>query len=240
MSKNFALKGLRTLNGLRTLGLSVIAGVAIAAAPDISIAATHGGGGGGYHGGGGGAVGHYAGRGGYGGGGYRGYYGRGYYGGYRGYYGGYYGYRGWGYGGCCWWGWPTGLFLASLPLYYSTWWYNGVPYYYADDSYYVWDGPSSRYQQVAPPTGLLTSGAPSPTGGAPGNGAAAGELFAYPKNGQSNEQQARDRQECRAWAASQQGGAGATGAIAAATPQNAEADMRAQTACLEGRGYTVR
>jgi hypothetical protein len=31
-------------------------------------------------------------------------------------------------------GWPGyGLFLATLPLYSSTVWWNGVPYYYADD-----------------------------------------------------------------------------------------------------------
>jgi hypothetical protein len=33
------------------------------------------------------------------------------------------------HGGFGWSGWPGyGLFLATLPLYYSTWWWNGVPY----------------------------------------------------------------------------------------------------------------
>jgi hypothetical protein len=41
-------------------------------------------------------------------------------------------------GGCCfrggfgWWGWPGyGLFPATLPLYYSILWWNGMHYYYA-------------------------------------------------------------------------------------------------------------
>src|SRR5450631_55640 len=67
--------------------------------------------------------------------------------------------RGFGFrGGCCfrggfgWWGWPGyGLFLATLPLYYSTLWWNGVPYYYAYDNYYVWNTGFREYQAVAPP-----------------------------------------------------------------------------------------
>src|ERR1035438_6529469 len=62
-----------------------------------------------------------------------------------GHYGGYRG--GWGYGwrGGYWgpWGWGglgLGLYFATLPLYYSTVWWDGVPYYYADDTYYRWNG----------------------------------------------------------------------------------------------------
>jgi hypothetical protein len=230
-------------SGLRSVGLSVLAALAIGA-PAVSSAqhfggggGGHGGGGGGFHGGGGGAHANYAVRGGAGAyrsgyGGYRGGYRGSYYGGYRGYYGGY---RGWGYGGG-WWGWPTGLFLATLPLYYSTLYWNGVPYYYADNNYYLWDGPSSRYEQVTPPNGLLNNSAPSSVGS---GDAQAAELFAYPKSGQSLELQSRDRRECRDWAAAQ-GSGGATAAIAAATPQSADASIRAQTACLEGRGYSVK
>ena len=208
-----------TLKGLRNFSLSAVAAIAITA-PGTAGAADHFAGGG-YHGNFT-ARGGYAARGYVGYGGYRGYYGRGYYGGY--------GYPGWGYGDCCWWGWPTGLFLATLPLYYSTWYWNGVPYYYADNTYYVWDGPGARYEQVTPPSGLLSNGAPTPAGAA--GGPAATDLFAYPKNGQSTEQQARDRQECRDWAAGQTGGT--------ASPQTSDANARAQTACLEARGYSVR
>ena len=55
------------------------------------------------------------------------------------------------------------------------------------------------------------------------------DLFAYPKNGQSAEQQARDRQECRNWAASQMG-----------SGTDSAGNLRAQAACLEGRGYSVK
>jgi len=130
-------------------------------------------------------------------------------------------------GGCCfrggfgWWGWPGyRLFLATLPLYYSTWWWNGVPYYYAYDNYYVWNNGMGGYQAVASPPQV-------------GNQAAAQrgdtDLFAYPKNGQGAEQQNRDRQECRNWAASQTG-----------SGTDSEGNLRAQAACLEGRGYSVK
>jgi hypothetical protein len=201
-----------TLRGLRTLGLSALAGVTILGSPASQA--------GGYHGGA------YVVHPGYGFHGYYGYHG--------GYYGGYYGYRGFYGPGCCWWGWPGGVFLATLPLYYSTWWWNGVPYYYAYNNYYVWNAPAAQYVQVAAPAGLISGGAPAP--GSPSSGNE--ELFAYPKNGQSAEQQARDRQECRDWAATQT--AGAPGAIAAATPQSADTNLRAQAACLEARGYSVR
>jgi hypothetical protein len=195
--------------GLRTLAFTVVAAAAIVASAP-STAAPHFAGGGfrgapAFHAG-------YAGR-----GGFRGAYG---YGGYRGGYGYGYGYR------SGWWGWPGGLFLAALPLYYSTWWWNGTPYYYAYDNYYTWNAPAAQYEQVAPPQGLVSAGAPTPT-------QAPADLYAYPKNGQNSEQQARDKQECRDWAAAQST-AGQAGA------PDGGANLRAQAACLEGRGYSVK
>src|SRR5271154_1494814 len=102
------------------------------------------------------------------GGGYRG----GYYGGYRGgYYGGYrgyYGYRGW-YGGYYPWVWG-GLGLGL----YSTYWYGGIPYYYAGDTYFLWDPKMGQYGTVAQP-----SGAPNPPR------QVWSEVIVYPKNGQT-------------------------------------------------------
>jgi hypothetical protein len=201
-----------TLRSLRTVALIAIAGAAIFI-PAQSNAAPHFGGGG-FHGGVRAFGGFH--------GGYRGGYGYGFRGGY-----GYGFHRGF-YGGCCWWGWPGGLFLATLPLYYSTWWWNGVPYYYANDGYYIWNGDVGQYESVTPPSAMLSrSGQPRPGSVA----AVSTDLFAYPKNGQSEEQQARDRQECRDWAQT------AAGSTAAPDPT---ANSRAQTACLEGRGYSVR
>jgi hypothetical protein len=218
----------------------------MAAVMSTSALAQHGGGGGG-HAGGGGA--HFA-----GGGGHVGAYGGGYrggaYGGYRGGYGGYrggYGYGGWrgGYGwrggwGCCGWGWGwgglgLGLYFATLPLYYQTYWWDGVPYYYADNTYYIYDPNAKQYQTVAPPDGLQSQlgGA----GGATAGAAATGELIAYPKNGQPEDQQAKDRYECHKWAAGQTGYDPTTGSAAPAAKRPDY--MRAQAACLEGRGYSV-
>jgi hypothetical protein len=213
-----------------------------------------GGGGGGAHGFGGGA--HFSGGGHYAGGraGYAG--GRGY-AGYRGGYGGYagrggYGWRG-GYGGYGWGGLGIGLYFATLPFYYSTYWAGGVPYYYADDNYYQWNGDVGEYETVTPPAEVQSQAATqSPT------------LMAYPKNGQSSAQQATDKAECGNWATAQSGfdpaqaastqagtaaqagttqtGTTQTGApgTAAATVDGRSAYMRADAACLEGRGYSVQ
>src|ERR1019366_5904892 len=127
-----------------------------------ALAQAHGGAGGhGYHGGTAG----YGYRGGYYGG-YRG----GYYGGYPGYRGGYYGgYRGgyYGWGGGRGWGWGgvgRCIELATLPLYYSTYYWGGVPYYYANDVYYNWDPNVNQYITVARPAGLQPQDGQAPAG----------------------------------------------------------------------------
>jgi hypothetical protein len=123
-----------------------------------------------------------------------------------------------------------GLYFASLPLYYSTYWWDGVPYYYADNTYYRWDGTVNQYQTVSPPPGLQgAGGAPAP---------AVSELIAYPKNGQSQEQQGKDKFECHQWAASQTGFDPTQTAAATAVDRRSDY-FRAQAACLEGRGYSV-
>jgi hypothetical protein len=192
----------------------------------------HAGGGGGHFGGGGGA--HYGGggyRGGYGyHGGYHGGYG---YGGYRGGYG--YGWRGGYYGG---WGWGLGLglglYFATLPLYYSTYYWGGVPYYYADNTYYTYDGNAGQYVTVAPPDGLAGQvGAQAPS-------SAGTDVMAYPKNGQTDEQQKKDKYECHHWATTQSGFDPTQGAAPGASANKRNDYMRAQVACLEGRGYSVQ
>jgi hypothetical protein len=211
---------------LHSLSLIACSGIA-ALVMSAPVYAQHGGGGGGGHAAGGGG-GHAAVGGGYrGGGGYGGY--RGGYGGYR---GGYYGWRGGYYGGWGWGGLGLGLYFASLPLYYSTYWWNGVPYYYGDGNYYLWDGAVNQYQTVSPPAGLQGQG------GAPTPGQGTSELIAYPKNGQSQDQQGKDKFECHQWASSQTGFDPTQPAAATATANRTDY-MRAQAACLEGRGYSV-
>jgi hypothetical protein len=224
--KHSAFRSSIVLTSLATLAL----------ASGTAFGQGHGGGGhvGGFAGG------HAAGHGGYGYGG-RGYYGGygGYRGGYRGGYygwrGGYYGWRGGYYGG---WGWGLGglglgLYFATLPLYYSTLWWDGIPYYYANNTYYVYDGNVGQYQTVAPPPGLEGQGnaAPGPVGT---------DLIAYPKDGQSSDQQAKDKYECHHWATQQSGFDPTQGATASATAAKRSDYMRAQAACLEGRGYSVK
>jgi hypothetical protein len=228
-------------------GLVAFAAVLAFAAAGSALAAPGGGGGGGHAGGGGGGF--HGGGGGYRGGGYggyrggyggRGYYGGRYYGGYRGYYGGY-GWRGgWGWG-CC--GVGLGWYLPVLPLGYATYWWGGVPYYYANNSYYTWDGGAGQYEAVEPPEGLTTT----PTAGstpAAGNRPAGTwtDLYAYPKGGQSMEQQTKDRDECHKWAVAQTGfdptQPPSTDAREAAVKR--EGYLRAEAACLEGRNYSVK
>jgi hypothetical protein len=227
-------------SALRTLSLVLCGGI-VASTLSAPTFAQHGaghagsavgrGGYGGYHGG-------Y--RGGYGGyGGYRG--GYGWRGGYEGYggYGGYgwrsgYGWRGGDYGWYGPWGWGglgLGLYFATLPVYYSTFWWGGIPYYYADSTYYVWNGTVRQYETVSPPSEIQ--------GQAAAQSPAASELIVYPKNGQAEEQQGKDKFECHRWAA-QQTGFDPTEAGGGAAPGKRPDYFRAQAACLEGRGYTVK
>jgi hypothetical protein len=212
---------MKTLTKLRpTLLLASLAALALSAGP--ALAQSHAGGG---HFGGP-AGGHYSGHPGYG---YPGWHG-GYYGGW-GWRGGYYG--GWGWGGL-----GLGLYFAALPPYYATYWWGGVPYYYADNTYYVYDGNLGQYQTIAPPQELQQQVAAQ--GPPPGQAPVGTDLMAYPAKGQSEEQQRTDKFECHRWAASQTGFDPTQGSSASATPVKRSDYMRAQAACLEGRGYSVK
>ena len=130
---------------------------------------------------------------------------------------------------------PLGAFVPVLPPLYSTVWWGGVPYYYADDTYYEWNGGLRQYQVVEAPPGIESGGSTV----AP----ASDEVFIYPRNGQSSEQQATDRYECHRFAVSQTGfdNTLAGGGVPADIASSKRADyQRAQAACLEGRGYSVK
>jgi hypothetical protein len=127
-----------------------------------------------------------------------------------------------------------GLLFDSLPLYYSTYWWGGVPYYYASDNFYQWNGSAGHYETVRPPQSLANQVA---------TGTEDLNLFAYPKNGQTTAQQTIDRSECQQWATGQTGieslPVGSTAAVA--VPASKRQDyLRAQAACLQGRGYSVQ
>jgi hypothetical protein len=70
------------------------------------------------------------------------------------------------------------------------------------------------------------------------------KIFVYPRQGQSEELQAKDRYECHSWAVSQTNfdpTQSSAGDIPEALRNQMRADyQRAQGACLDGRGYTVK
>ncbi len=125
---------------------------------------------------------------------------------------------------------PVGLFLSFLPPYYATIWVRWVPYYYANEIYYAHRG--NGYVVVEPPKEEVSQ-TPPPVD----------QMFIYPRLGQSEKQQADDRYACHQWAVSQTGFDPTQPPGGSPEPQKIEkrADyQRAISACLDGRGYTVK
>lgn len=134
---------------------------------------------------------------------------------------------------------PPGLVVSVLPPFATTVWIGGVPYYYADDVYYQWNPGADAYEIVAPPADADQPGQPVQTPPAP---SAEGQLYIYPKNGQTQAQQAQDRYECHSWATNQTGFDPTQPGGGVAPDQNDAKRAqyrRAMTACLEARGYSV-
>lgn len=137
---------------------------------------------------------------------------------------------------------PFGVYVPVLPAFYTTLWVGGVPYYYANDVYYTYGGPGVGYQVVPPPADGSVSTQQGPQDAPPDAPPSSG-LFIYPKNGQSEQQQAQDRYECHTWAQSQTGfdPTAPNGGVPPGQTAGSRADYdRAMSACLEGRGYTVK
>lgn len=122
---------------------------------------------------------------------------------------------------------PYGLFVNTLP-YYSSFWYGSTRYYVSDGAYYTYE-PVRRGYVVAPsPYGDDQAGE---------GGSVDDELYVYPAQGQSEQQQADDRYECHRWAVDQT----QYDPVESSYDAGLRADYtRAITACLTGRGYTVR
>lgn len=152
---------------------------------------------------------------------------------------------------------PPGFVVRVLPPFYSVFWIGAVPYYYVNNVYYT---PAPGGYAVTPPPADIITEQPAynpsetstngdvteePADGA-NNQTPGAELYIYPQRGQSAEQQQRDRRECNDWAVSQTGfdptvAAAPSDSTDAEQPADKFADyQRAMTACLEGRGYTVR
>jgi len=128
-----------------------------------------------------------------------------------------------------------GFFFASIPSYCRLVYWDGVPYYYADDVYYEWSGTAGAYQEVQPPVGLaeqIDAQAPVLT-----------DLFVFPNGDQSNEQLERDQEACHDWAVEQAGFDPHTAAPTTRASDRSAAKrasyLRAEGACLEARDYSV-
>jgi hypothetical protein len=129
---------------------------------------------------------------------------------------------------------PVGVFVPVLPAFYTTLVLGGFTYYYANDTYYAWRQGPHQYEVVAPPADA--DGA-QVTANNEAGGATDGKTFIYPRGGQSEEQQAKDRYECHRWAVDQTGFDPTLGTPAAGQAADYQ---RAMGACLEARDYTVR
>jgi hypothetical protein len=132
---------------------------------------------------------------------------------------------------------PIGLAVAALPGFYTTVWFGGVPYYYSNDTYYLWRPEQQAYVVTDPPGGVEAS-----TSGAAGGGGS-DTVFVYPRNGQSQQQQDSDRYECHSWAAGQSGfdPTRPLGGVDESQSASKRAEYRrAEAACLEARGYSVK
>jgi hypothetical protein len=130
---------------------------------------------------------------------------------------------------------PIGLVVSFLPDYYTTLWFGSVPYYFADNVYYARRSYEGGYVVTDPPQGTPDRVESTATAGE--------DFFMYPRNGQSAEQQAQDRYECHRWAVEQTGfdPTQSQGGVPVDENGTKRSDyLRAITACLEGRGYTVR
>jgi hypothetical protein len=143
----------------------------------------------------------------------------------------------WYYPGYAWY-WPV------LPVGYATFWWGGVPYYYANNIYYTYDPGYNGYVATDPPVSADQAGAAPDTyadGSQPGDpqygGSASPDVYVYPRNGQNEQQTANDRYECHGWAVYQTG----FDPTRAGPQSGNSADYRkAMIACLDARGYTAR
>ncbi len=124
---------------------------------------------------------------------------------------------------------PQGAVVATLPYGYSLINLNGRPYYLVNNTYYV--AHPQGYQVAASPVEITHAAPVVPA-------TPSQQLYIYPQQGQTAEQQARDEYECHRWGADKTGfdPSQATG-INAQAQQNYQ---RAMSACLEARGYTVK
>ncbi len=123
---------------------------------------------------------------------------------------------------------PYGVVIGDLPAFATVLTIGAVTYWYANGVYYR-AVPNGGYEVAAPPVeAQVASAGPD-------------RLYVYPRQGQSAEKQASDEYDCHRWAAGQSGFDPTAQATGTASDVARKADYaRAQAACLDGRGYTVK
>lgn len=127
---------------------------------------------------------------------------------------------------------PLGARVRSLPYGYVSFTLASGLYFFGAGNYYLWDPGYREYVVVERPRG-----AEQAVQQAEATAETSTQVYAYPKQGQSEQQADRDRYDCHLWAVEQSG-------FDPAEPGDGT-DLipdyrRAITACLEGRGYSVK
>lgn len=125
---------------------------------------------------------------------------------------------------------PIGARVRTLPPGYIAFGIGLRHFFFVNSTYYLWEPRTRDYVVVEEPDGAAKAMAEAKS-------TESGEIYAYPNQGQSEEQARRDRYECHLWAADQSG----YDPTYSDQPSDLSDDYRrAMTACLVGRGYTVR
>lgn len=137
------------------------------------------------------------------------------------------------------WGWRGyGGVLGVLPAVATVLTIGAITYWVADGQYYR-AVPSGGYVLVPPPEAVEPGRMAG--GDRPFSPPGPDRLYIYPRNGQSAEKQASDEYDCHKWAVGQTGFDPVNATLGTAAGSGQRGDyVRAQSACLDARGYTAR
>ncbi len=136
----------------------------------------------------------------------------------------------------------SGWFLPGLIIGSALWAWSLAPRYYYPPAYYY--PPPAYYSPPPPyyypPPGEVSQAPTNKDSQAPPMG---GQVFIYPRQGQSQEKLESDRNGCHSWAVGQTGYDPTKMSPSMPLDQRAQksADfLRAMGACLDARGYSMR
>jgi hypothetical protein len=128
---------------------------------------------------------------------------------------------------------PIGALIPVPPPGYKIIYIDSHPYYLSGGVYYIWDNVQRGYRVVQPPEVVYETKAELPE-----TLESSLNIFVYPREGQTKNEQANDRYECHLWAV------GETDFDPTREQSSSEIERddyrRAITACLEARDYTVK